>query len=659
MFPLTIHRISQIASATYKLLLVDLITSLLSAVHALPTNNSTTTAADTSPLNTTASAGNDRNSAFQVLADGTQDLAALVGIFATDSVERYAVDYNKGYLSATSATLSLLGLLGYVRALIKLGLGSDACHNAGFDTRSMRPLFGVPDHDRLPSDVLHAVHYVERIRSADYVTWKLAATRKHTVDTMPILDLAVPFYKSEPNTVTISSCRLSMTCEEYLNKHAFYRIPLIMALFIGLTCFIISPFRAGIVHHSWTMWYATLGLSITLLSSAIAWLWVYVQEQLPRGSADWVIRRADTLPNMNSSLEKKDFFAFTAEGYAYVTFDLKAVTGYQRGFICVFSIFCAFSAILGYICQYIEVRRISPSQSAKWLALQGLFAILRVAIWIWDPKFDDFVMDRSRPNGTRNCVHLSEAQIVMLWYTHIYPTRIRPEKDTLRRTAQTKAEMDPYKRARREEARPPNWIYWPVPLDLQIPTWALSALDHSRWDISALFELARRLHTGGPTWQDDLDIFTGATHHWDMPGWVFMLWVDAHTSQDLISRQDRWNAYSCRIIKTKDGKYHFLPYWTTSQIYRFIPGHDVDMGGKNGTRYVGNQEIPIKVFGNPAEDESFLAEFWDYGKMEEEGAVGGVRKQELILGWEKVVREGFSGDLGGVRKHIVESTEGM
>ncbi|KAL8932398.1 MAG: hypothetical protein Q9216_006855 [Gyalolechia sp. 2 TL-2023] len=436
--------------------------------------------------------------------------------------ERYAIDYNKGYLSATTATLSLLGLLGYVRALIKLGLGSDACHNAGFDTRSMRPLFGVPDHDRLPSDVLHDVHYVERIRSAGYVTWKLAATRKHTVDTMPVLDLAVPFHKPEVNTVTICSCRLTITAEEYLMKHAFYRIPLIMAFFIGLTCFIISPFRGGIMHHSWTMWYATLGLSISVLSSAMAWFWVYVQEQLPKGSADWVIRRADCVTNMNTSLEKKDCFAFTGDGYSYVTFDLKAVTGRQRGFVCVFSIFCAFSAILGYVCQYVEVRRTSPSQSAKWLALQGAFAILRVAIWIWDPSFDDFVMERGRPDGSRNFVHLSEAQLVMLWYTHIHPTRIRFAKDILRTPLQTKTEMDPYERARKEGARPPNWMYWSVPPDLRIPSWALPALDRSRGDVSAMFELARRLKVGSPTtttttttttWRDDLDTFTGATYH--------------------------------------------------------------------------------------------------------------------------------------------------
>ena len=77
---------------------------------------------------------NDRAGAFQVLADGTQDLAALVGLFATDSVERYAVDYSRGYLSAAMATCSLLGILGYVRALVKVAMGSQSCQDSAFPT---------------------------------------------------------------------------------------------------------------------------------------------------------------------------------------------------------------------------------------------------------------------------------------------------------------------------------------------------------------------------------------------------------------------------------------------------------------------------------------------------------------------------------------------
>lgn len=82
-----------------------------------------------------AESGN-RDSTFQVLADGTQDLAALLGLFATDSVERYSVDYSRGYLSVAMATCSLIGILGYVRALVKLAMGSQACQDSAFPTRT-------------------------------------------------------------------------------------------------------------------------------------------------------------------------------------------------------------------------------------------------------------------------------------------------------------------------------------------------------------------------------------------------------------------------------------------------------------------------------------------------------------------------------------------
>lgn len=76
----------------------------------------------------------ERQGTIQTIAGGTQDLAALVGLFATDSVERYSVDYSKGYLSVAVATSSLLGILGFVRALVKLGMGSKWCQDAAFPT---------------------------------------------------------------------------------------------------------------------------------------------------------------------------------------------------------------------------------------------------------------------------------------------------------------------------------------------------------------------------------------------------------------------------------------------------------------------------------------------------------------------------------------------
>ncbi|KAL8634778.1 MAG: hypothetical protein Q9228_007656 [Teloschistes exilis] len=314
----------------------------------------------------------DRSNAFQVLADGTQDLAALVGVLATDSVERYAVDYNRGYISTTAATLSLLGLLGYACALVKLGLGPTGCLKAGFDSRPLRSLFGIPDHDRLPSDVLHTVHYVERLKSDKYITWKRIETRKHTVNTMPILQTALSFDKLKP-FLTMRSCRLTVGSGTFFIKHAY-----------------------------------------------CSWVWVYAREQLPRRHSDWILSGQINHLKDHPSLKRKNHFAFIGKGYSYAIFDIKTLSGRLMGFLRAASFVCAFTAVVGYICQYVEVRQTTPGQAAKWLLIQGFLALIRIAIWIWDLRFDDFTIEKDDPEQR---LHLSEAQLVMLWYTQVYPTQ--------------------------------------------------------------------------------------------------------------------------------------------------------------------------------------------------------------------------------------------
>ena len=97
-----------------------------------------------------SSTSSDRDNNFKVLASGTQDLAALVGIFAADSVEPYAFNYSRGWLSPLGATLSLLGLLGYIRGLVKLALGREGCLRAKFNIDAERTFFGFLDQDWLP-----------------------------------------------------------------------------------------------------------------------------------------------------------------------------------------------------------------------------------------------------------------------------------------------------------------------------------------------------------------------------------------------------------------------------------------------------------------------------------------------------------------------------
>ncbi|KAN0087194.1 hypothetical protein V8E54_000882 [Elaphomyces granulatus] len=92
---------------------------------ATPVRREAAAESTTSTVVTTTAATGFTGSTFQVLTDGTQDLAALIGLFATDSVEQYSFDFTTDFISPAMATCSMLGTLGYVRALLKLALGPE------------------------------------------------------------------------------------------------------------------------------------------------------------------------------------------------------------------------------------------------------------------------------------------------------------------------------------------------------------------------------------------------------------------------------------------------------------------------------------------------------------------------------------------------------
>lgn len=85
---------------------------------------------------------NNDESVGSSIANGTQDLAALVGVFGTDSVDRNALATQQGTISVAISSLSMLGLLGLVKSTLKITLGLDRCRAAGFNLDSIRGLFG-------------------------------------------------------------------------------------------------------------------------------------------------------------------------------------------------------------------------------------------------------------------------------------------------------------------------------------------------------------------------------------------------------------------------------------------------------------------------------------------------------------------------------------
>ena len=256
------------------------------------------------------------------------------GVFATDSVEGYAIDYNKGHISSAVATLSLLGILGYIRALVKLAMGAGACDNAGLNVNALRPLFGIPDADRLPPGEIHEVHYMRRRETNHIITWNESRTMKHTVDSMVILSQVqkrCPRYQAFGTE--IHCCR---------GRGRYFRSPLpdfvvllISSICIGLTSCLLVPLRKPTRKPTWSLIFATVGLFFPIFASSLIWSWVFAQAQLPPKPPN----------NRGSHLSE---LAYTrSKGSYFVLPHLRMIEGTFRLFIRAMSLMAALIAIVG------------------------------------------------------------------------------------------------------------------------------------------------------------------------------------------------------------------------------------------------------------------------------------------------------------------------
>ncbi|KAI4254810.1 MAG: hypothetical protein L6R42_007036 [Xanthoria sp. 1 TBL-2021] len=450
---------------------------------------------------------------------------------------------------------------------------------------------------------------------------------------MPILDVAIPLPVDELKRVRILSCCLDTCVEEWYKKHAGYQIPAILTLMTALTCFAVVPFRGGLRYRDWTMFYATIGLLVSLSICSIMWAMVYAQEQLPKGDADWIRRVvAPGVGQHRSPLERKDYFAFTGSDYSYAIFDLKAVTGWTRTAVHGASLSGALSAIIGYVCQYVEVRQTTAKQAILWLSIQAILAILRVTVWIWNPTFDDFTM---RKEWTMTHIQMSEAQLVMLWYSHINPKRSEPsmQSRTLPGTKVLPRTLHVHDLIRKHQACPPGWYYQTIPDALTIPNWVVHALHVAETEVHLLFSTAKTLKSEGSNWQKTFDRVAKAERYWDMPQWLFMLWVDAHEDETLLAQNLRGkvpklNSYSCRIIQDADGNFSFIPYWTVDCSRLERNGNDSSL--LDDPYLDGQTSLGICIFGDPNRDDYSIFSFCHAHKDQEDAAM---TDQHLTIGF--------------------------
>lgn len=178
-----------------------------------------------------------------------------------------------------------------------------------------------------------------------------------------------------------------------------------------------------------------------------------------------------------------------------------------------------------YTCQYIEVRRLTTTDSGIWLAIQGVLAITRVAVWVWDPEFDN-IKPLPLDDGL-GIYHLTEVRMIALCATSVLHRRH----------------------------------------DLRIPKWALPAFQVSYWDRKGMFDLARKLRHDNSEWDTSFDVLQSAECFWNLPHKLFMTWTNNFVRPNSHLRRERGSEFSCKVVKDNRGKFHFLPAWIGSILF--------------------------------------------------------------------------------------------
>ena len=476
----------------------------------------------------------DRVGAFQILADGSQDLAALVGLFATDGVERYTIDYTRGLVPPATAPLSLLGLLGYVRALLKLSLGVEFCERIGFSIASFRSFAGVRRADFSQRETAVDVNYLERSVRGASIQWRLVKTVVHTQESMPMTaGGGVPISRDRRThdaSYGIAICRLPQHRGTLSLTFGLYLVSLAFA--VSISSFPVLMFTSK---WTWTRIFASAGLPMSILSGSLPWCLVYITEHLPFEPCDWF--RSDWKNGLSpmtgspdepgQSLFRKNSFAYFAKEDHFYIFDCRAAAASWIWLARLASCCSAVCITVAYLCQYIELRSASAKASGIWLGLQGILAIVRILAWDWAPNLLGFSKD-----------------LEIRW---------TDQRDNLLKNSLTGLEITLCRVSIPEHpSSAPH-----------LPIWLVKDIDSMK--LVEAFAMACRF------WADDLRsgdfrILKDAGQYWDMPDAIFARWLQlrcrsyGHDFRHVASKRRMGIAtWMCRIIQDSERRLHMIP----------------------------------------------------------------------------------------------------
>ncbi|KAF2494407.1 hypothetical protein BU16DRAFT_562066 [Lophium mytilinum] len=318
-------------------------------------------------------------STAQSIATGSQDFAALAGLFCTDGVERNLLAAQYGYASVAASSLSILGLLGLVKSTVKVAMGLEKCVTAGFTVDSLRGRFGFLLDETAPIDLVECDVVEVSLWDKFYHIKKSKQYLQKERNPIVAVGSDWPGGLHGITAVNLGNAR---------RERAFIRHPLVIAT-LALFCSGATAWLLLIVstERTWVTSVAVPGLHASLLLMLAIPLLHDHQTNRPARHISAAKYKA-LFTGVNDNATRLRFLQSRVNGGDVLHFRGSTAL-VDPGFMPVPAIIVSAFCAVAYICQYAVLKKASSTRAFLWIGAQATLALIRVGLWAWNPSFDD------------------------------------------------------------------------------------------------------------------------------------------------------------------------------------------------------------------------------------------------------------------------------
>lgn len=322
----------------------------------------------------------------QSIANGTQDLSALAGLFCTDAVERNLLAIQYGYFAVAASSMSILGILGVVKSFLKICIGLDRARNAGFNLDTVRPILGYGEGESsLAGELIDCNSITVDFSNPEEVS--ITATKqRYDSMTTPLLKVG----SSWGSLGDVIAVNLGDAVFESNLRQRPWFIALVCIISPGLNAWLLLCVRS--VGWSWIRIVAIPVFHMCLFLMTIFPI-VYCWDNLAAGkhitANQWrsINERIPSIKRMrflHAKAYNGDVIHFQSSRnilawswIRYIAFGIAVVTA-----VC-------------YMAQYAILKQATDREAIIWVSCQAVLALLRTLLWTLDPDFDNIGGNRA------------------------------------------------------------------------------------------------------------------------------------------------------------------------------------------------------------------------------------------------------------------------